>query len=59
MGKLSGRDLGEQGDERKCRVVLVPNFEDSGTCILVNMRNLDVKTIQFGVEGRLKNVDGS
>ena len=56
---VSSTDLGEQGDERKCRVVLVPNFEDSGTCVLVNMRNLDVKTIQFGVEGRLKNIDGS
>ena len=51
---VNSSDHGEQGNERRCRVVLVPKFEDTGTCVLVNMKNLDVKTVHFGVEGRLK-----
>lgn len=45
----------EQSEEKKCRVVLIPRFKETGTLVLVNLRNLAVKTVKFGVENR-KNV---
>ncbi|OBZ75864.1 DNA polymerase subunit delta-2 [Grifola frondosa] len=41
---------GEGGDKR-CRIVLVPGFRETGVLVLVNMRTLAVKTVQFAVEG--------
>jgi len=32
------------------RVVLVPKFSESGTVVLVNLRNLDIKTVKFGTK---------
>lgn len=37
----------EDEEEKRCRVVLVPEFKDSGLLVMVNMRNLDVKAIKF------------
>jgi len=42
---------GEEEGERRCRVVLIPTFKDSGTLVLVNMRSLDVRTVEFGCNG--------
>ncbi|THH33896.1 hypothetical protein EUX98_g321 [Antrodiella citrinella] len=39
------------GTEKKCRIVLIPNFRESGTVVLVNMRTLDVKTVSFVLQG--------
>ncbi|KAJ7172733.1 DNA polymerase alpha/epsilon subunit B-domain-containing protein [Mycena filopes] len=46
-------DKGEEGEEarKKCRLVLVPRFADTGTLVLVNLRTLDVKTVKFGIKG--------
>lgn len=36
---------------KRSRIVLVPNFRESGILVLVNMRTLDVRRVQFAVEG--------
>lgn len=41
---------GESGVKR-CRVVLVPGFRETGILVLLNMRTLAVRTVQFAVEG--------
>ncbi|TFK42929.1 DNA polymerase alpha/epsilon subunit B-domain-containing protein [Crucibulum laeve] len=35
----------------RCRIVMVPSFARSGTLVLINLRTLDVKCINFGAEG--------
>lgn len=47
--EVSGR--GGEGEEKKCRIVLVPNFRQTGTVVLVNLKNLNVRTVRFGVNG--------
>ncbi|EMD38621.1 hypothetical protein CERSUDRAFT_123186 [Gelatoporia subvermispora B] len=42
---------GAEEREKRCRVVLVPGFRESGTLVLVNLRTLAVKTVRFAVEG--------
>ncbi|KAF9228027.1 hypothetical protein BS17DRAFT_774646 [Gyrodon lividus] len=42
---------GEKNASRRCRVVLVPSFSETGILVLVNMRTLDVRCVNFGVEG--------
>jgi DNA polymerase delta subunit 2 len=39
----------EDDDKRKSRVILVPRFADTGVMVLVNLRTLDVRTVQFAV----------
>ena len=50
---VSSRDIDgdeeDDGEERKCRVVLVPSFKETGQLILVNMRTLAVQVVEFGV----------
>jgi DNA polymerase delta subunit 2 len=41
----------EDGAEKRCRVVLVPAFAETGVLVLVNLRTLAVKTVRFAVEG--------
>jgi DNA polymerase delta subunit 2 len=41
----------ESGLEKRCRVVLVPGFAETGVLVLVNLRTLGVKSIRFAVEG--------
>ena len=36
---------------KRCRVVLLPKFRESGTLVLVNMRTLAVQKVQFAVDG--------
>ncbi|KAH7915994.1 hypothetical protein BJ138DRAFT_1109137 [Hygrophoropsis aurantiaca] len=36
---------------RRCRIVLIPNFAQSGVLVLVNLRTLGVRLVNFGVEG--------
>ena len=38
-------------DEKRCRIVLVPAFKQSGTVVLVNLRTLNVRTVTFAVHG--------
>ena len=42
---------GEREDEKKCRIVLVPGFRETGMLVLVNLRTLAVRTVRFAVEG--------
>ena len=50
---VSSGDFGDDSDgERRCRVVLVPHFKDTGCLVLVNLRNLEVKCVEFGIFGR-------
>lgn len=37
-------------DERICRIVLVPNFAETGVLVLVGMRRLDAKLVKFAVD---------
>ncbi|OAX36419.1 hypothetical protein K503DRAFT_695182 [Rhizopogon vinicolor AM-OR11-026] len=36
---------------RYCRIVLVPSFSQTGILVLVNLRTLEVRRVDFGVEG--------
>ena len=40
-----------EGGAKRCRVVLVPVFRTTGVLVLLNLRTLDVRTVQFAVEG--------
>ncbi len=42
-------EVTEHEPEKRCRIVLVPNFHETGTVVLVNLRTLDVKTVSFSV----------
>lgn len=48
-GGTSGID--EVESEKRCRVILVPNFRETGMIVLANLRTLGVKTLSFAVEG--------
>ena len=37
--------------KKRCRVVLVPGFKQSGMLVLVNLRTLAVRTVSFAVHG--------
>lgn len=49
--RLTVAEPDEGGAEKRCRVVLVPAFAETGVLVLVNLRTLAVKTVQFAVEG--------
>jgi DNA polymerase delta subunit 2 len=38
-------------DGKRCRIVLVPGFKQSGTLALVNLRTLDVRRVSFALFG--------
>ncbi|RXW24178.1 hypothetical protein EST38_g1656 [Candolleomyces aberdarensis] len=44
---------GEDEMQRKirCRIVMVPNFARTGVLALINLRSLEVKCVNFGVDG--------
>ncbi|KAG1756254.1 DNA polymerase alpha/epsilon subunit B-domain-containing protein [Suillus paluster] len=51
-----GTELVDSEDEsggkgRSCRIVLVPSFSQTGILALVNLRTLEVRRVDFGVEG--------
>ncbi|KAJ7134983.1 DNA polymerase alpha/epsilon subunit B-domain-containing protein [Mycena crocata] len=37
--------------QKKCRIVLVPRFAETGILVLVNLRTLGVRTVKFGIKG--------
>jgi DNA polymerase delta subunit 2 len=43
--------MSKEGNPQRCRIVLVPSFALTGILVLVNLRNLDVKRIDFMVQG--------
>ncbi len=51
-------DDGDEGLEdeterspKRCRIVLLPRFRESGLLVLVNLRTLEIRRVQFAVEG--------
>ncbi|KAI0083974.1 DNA polymerase alpha/epsilon subunit B-domain-containing protein [Irpex rosettiformis] len=40
-----------EGGRKRCRVVLVPKFSESGVVVLVNLRTLKVRTVCLAVQG--------
>lgn len=49
--QLVGAESKDGKKSRNCRVVLVPNFSESGCLVLVNLRTLAVRCVQFAVAG--------
>lgn len=52
--KLQTKMVEGEADERgkkKCKIVLVPGFAETGVLALVNLRTLGVKSVQFAVKG--------
>jgi DNA polymerase delta subunit 2 len=51
--RFNTRLVDEDGDggRKRCRILLVPAFAKTGLLVLVNLRTLDVKTVEFGVQG--------
>jgi DNA polymerase delta subunit 2 len=39
------------GTEKRCRIVMVPDFARTGILVLIDLRSLEVRTIAFAVEG--------
>lgn len=42
---------GKTETEKKCRIVLVPSFRETGVVVLVNLRTMEVKTVSFALQG--------
>lgn len=40
-----------QNIKTRCRIVMVPNFSETGILVLINLRTLDVKCMKFAVKG--------
>lgn len=40
-----------EGDESRCRIILVPAFKETGIIVLANLRTLEVKTMSFSLDG--------
>ncbi|KAJ3990034.1 DNA polymerase alpha/epsilon subunit B-domain-containing protein [Lentinula detonsa] len=55
MTKLVEDDGKDDGLRKRCRLVLVPEFSETGILVLVNLRSLRVKTVRF----RGENMTGS
>ncbi|KAJ7063081.1 DNA polymerase alpha/epsilon subunit B-domain-containing protein [Mycena amicta] len=51
FGTKMVRDKGD--DNKRCRVVLVPRFAETGILVLIHLRTLDVRCVHLGVEGVL------
>jgi DNA polymerase delta subunit 2 len=48
---VAGNPNEDGSGDKRCRVVLVPRFAETGVLVLVNLRTLGVKTLRFAVEG--------
>ncbi|KAH9934898.1 DNA polymerase alpha/epsilon subunit B-domain-containing protein [Fomitopsis serialis] len=49
--RTGGKGMEGEGGEKRCRVVLVPAFRKTGVVVLLNLRTLAVRTLQFAVDG--------
>ena len=47
---------GQGESAKRCRVVLVPSFRETGTIVLVNLRTMETKMISFGLHGMTGDV---
>ena len=50
-GEESDGNEGGEGGRKRCRIVLVPRFKETGMVVLVNLRTLGVRTVKFAVQG--------
>ncbi|OSX64998.1 hypothetical protein POSPLADRAFT_1044422 [Postia placenta MAD-698-R-SB12] len=50
-GEEGEEDMEGEGGIKRCRIVLAPGFRETGTLVLLNMRTLAVRTVQFAIEG--------
>jgi DNA polymerase delta subunit 2 len=48
---VAGNPDEDGSGDKRCRIVLVPRFAETGVLVLVNLRTLGVKTLRFAVEG--------
>ncbi|KAI9566522.1 DNA polymerase alpha/epsilon subunit B-domain-containing protein [Boletus coccyginus] len=48
---VSSEQDSKRKKSRQCRMVLIPSFAETGTLVLINMRTLDVRRVNFGVKG--------
>lgn len=55
MTKLVENDGKDDGLRKRCRIVLVPEFSETGILVLINLRSLGVKIVRF----RGENMTGS
>ncbi|KAI8998845.1 DNA polymerase alpha/epsilon subunit B-domain-containing protein [Trametes punicea] len=51
------RDEEGEAPRKRCRIVLLPSYRESGLLVLVNLRTLAVRKVQFAVQGM--NAGGS
>ncbi|KAJ8699719.1 DNA polymerase delta small subunit Cdc1, variant 2 [Pleurotus ostreatus] len=49
--RLVSEDDDDDAGSRKCRIIMVPNFSETGILVLVDMKTLAVKTIKFMAKG--------
>lgn len=48
----NSKEAEEKGSSRpRCRIVMIPSFARTGTLVLVNLRSLDVRRVNFAVQG--------
>ncbi|KAI0797778.1 DNA polymerase alpha/epsilon subunit B-domain-containing protein [Abortiporus biennis] len=48
---VNAKEKEKEEGEKRCRIVLVPSFKETGVVALVNLRTLEVKTMCFSVQG--------
>ncbi|KAL0567510.1 DNA polymerase delta small subunit Cdc1 [Marasmius crinis-equi] len=41
----------ESGEAKRCRIIGIPRFAETGVLALVNLRTLEVRKVRFGAEG--------
>ncbi|KIY51080.1 hypothetical protein FISHEDRAFT_38252, partial [Fistulina hepatica ATCC 64428] len=41
---------GDEEDQARCRIVMVPSFSQTGVLVLINLRTLGVKTVKFATQ---------
>ncbi|KAI0318361.1 hypothetical protein OF83DRAFT_35169 [Amylostereum chailletii] len=44
---------------RRCRIVLVPSFSETGVLVLIGLKSLNVRTVKFAVRGMSEVVNGA
>jgi DNA polymerase delta subunit 2 len=49
----------KRGSSPRCRIVMVPSFSRTGILVLINLRTLDVKCVNFSVMGMTSGPENS